>query len=329
MNDARRRLLIAGGALLAPSTLFAQAKGPKVTRIGLLTPASSSSAKRNIEPFKQRLQELNYVEGRNMVIDALWAEGDQAKLAGFAKDLVRRNADVIVAAGTSGVQAAKAATSTIPIVGAAVGDLTETGLIESIAKPGGNLTGVAVVFPETATKQLEMMLEVMPNKRRVAVLWSGPRNSIVQRQRKELEEAGATTRLELTWHTAHMKSDLEPVFGAIQIFRPDFLVVMTDPINFGNRREVAAFAAKARLPAVYGFREYVEEGGLMSYGANIAQSFRSAADYVNRILKGANPGDLPVQMPAKLDLAVNISAARAVNLSFPRVVLARADLIVP
>lgn len=328
MRDARRRLLIAGGALLTPTALFAQEKGPKVTRIGWLTPASPSSAKRNIEPFKQRLQELHYVEGRNVVFDTAWAEGDSAKLPGMAKELVRRNVDIIVAAGTTGVQAAKAATSTIPIVGAAVGDLSETGLIESIAKPGGNLTGVAVVFPETATRQLDMMREVMPNRRRVAVLWAGPRNSTVQRQRKELEEA-AMSSLELTWHTARAKSDLEPVFGAIQIFRPDFLVVMTDPVNFNNRKEVAAFAAKARVPAVYGFREYVEEGGLVSYGANIAQSFRSAADYVDRILKGTKPGDLPVQMPSKLDLAVNISAARAVNLSFPQVILARADLIVP
>lgn len=324
MQDARRRLLIAGGALLVPSALFAQAK---VVRIGWLGPGSPSSAKRNIEPFRQRLRELNYVEGRNVVIDAVWAEGDAAKLPGLAKELVRRKVDIIVAGGTSGAQAAQAATKVIPIVGASVGDLLEAGLVASLARPGGNLTGTAVAFPERGSKQLELIHEVMPLARRVAVLWPGPRTTSFQRQRKELE-ANAPPRHELTWHTAQVKSDLGPVFEAIHVYKPEFLLVVTDAFYFNNRKELAGYAAKARLPAVYAFREFVEEGGLMSYGASISQSYRSAADYVDRILKGVNPAELPVQMPAKLDLAVNITASRAVGLSFPQAVLARADLIV-
>src|ERR1043165_196897 len=327
MEDARRRLLVAGGALLAPSALFAQASGQKVARIGWLTPGSPSSAKRNIEPFKQRLRELNYVEGRNVIIDAHWAEGDPAKLPALAKELVRRKVDLIIAAGTTGAQAAKAATSTIPIVAAASGDLTEGGLVASLAKPGGNLTGVAVVYAETPAKQLGVIRDVVPLARRVAVLWPGPRTVSYQRQRKELE-ATAPPRHELTWHTANSRSDLPPVFEAIQVYRPDFLLVLTDAFYFTYRKELAAHAAKAKLPAVYAFREFVEEGGLMSYGANIAQSYRTAADYVDRILKGSSPAELPVQLPSKLELAVNIPAARAGGLSFPEAVLARADLIV-
>jgi len=327
MQDSKRRLLIAGGALLAPSALFAQSKDPKVVRIGWLTPGSPASAKRNIDPFKQRLRELNYVEGRNLFIDAHWAEGDNTKLAGMAKELVRRKVDIIVAAGTTGAQAAKAATSTIPIVGAATGDLMEGGLVASLAKPGGNLTGVAVVYAETAAKQLEIIRDVVPLARRVAVLWPGPRTASIQRQRKELE-ASAPPRHELTWHTAQVRSDLQPTFEAIHVYKPDFLLVLTDAFYFAYRKDLAEQAAKAKLPAVYGFREFVEEGGLMSYGASIAQSYRAAADYVDRILKGAKPADLPVQMPAKLELAVNITAARAVGLSFPQAVLARADLVV-
>ena len=327
MQDARRRLLIAGGALLTPPALFAQSKDPKIVRIGWLTPGSPASAKRNLEPFRQRLKELNYVEGRNLVIDTHWAEGDNSKLPGMAKELVRRKVDIILAAGTTGAQAAKAATSTIPIVGAATGDLAEGGLVASLAKPGGNLTGVAVVQAETAARQLEIVRDVMPLARRVAVLWPGPRTASIQRQRKELE-ASAPPRHELTWHTAQVRTDLPPTFEAIHVYKPDFLLVLTDAFYFNNRKELADYAARAKLPAVYGFREFVEEGGLMSYGASIAQSYRSAADYVDKILKGAKPAELPVQMPTKLELAVNITAARAVGLSFPQAVLARADLVV-
>lgn len=318
MKDARRRLLIAGGALLAPSALFAQAKEPKAARIGWVMTGSPSAAKSNLEPFRQRLRELNHVEGRDVVIEPLWAEGDPAKLPALAKELVRRKVDVIVTGGIFGAQAAKAATSAIPIVAAGAGDL---------AKPDGNLTGVAIDLQDTPARQLDRIRDVVPLARRVAVLWPGPRTPFFQRQRMELE-ASAPPRHELSWHQAHSRSDLQPVFEAIHIYRPEFLLVMTDAFYFAYRRELAGFATKARLPAIYAFREFVDEGGLISYGPSIAQSFRSVADYVDRILKGAGPAELPVLLPSKLELAVNITAARAVGLSFPQAVLARADLIV-
>lgn len=327
MRGTRRRLLLAGTTLLAPSALFAQAMDPKVAHIGWLGTGSSANAKRNLEPFRQRLRELKYVEGRDVAIEPFWAEGDAAKLAAMAREFVRRKVDVIVAGGIVGAQAAKAATSVIPIVAAAVGgDLAEEKLVESHAKPGGNLTAVAVSSPQTAIRQLEIMREILPLARHAAVLWPGPRTSGIQRQRQELE-AARPPRFELTWHTANDANDLPPTFDAIRIYKPDFLLVLTSPFYFTNRRELAGFAARARLPAVYAFREFVDEGGLVSYGANIAQSYRSAADYVDRILKGARPADLPVQM-SKLELAVNITTARAVGVSFPQTVLARADIIV-
>jgi putative ABC transport system substrate-binding protein len=327
MQDSKRRLLIAGGALFAPSALFAQAKDPKVARIGWLGTGFSGST-RALELFRQRLRELNYVEGRDLVLEVVWADAEQTKVPVLAKELTQRKVDVIVVGGTTGARATQSATSGIPIVAAGASDLAEAGLIKSLAKPGGNLTGISVNSPDAATKQTELMREIMPNARRAAVLWQGPRSPFLERQRKELE-ATLPARFELTWHTARVRSDLPPVFEAIHIFRPEFLVVLTDPVAFANRKELAGYVTNAKIPAVYGFREFVESGGLVSYGANILQSFRLAADYVDRILKGAKPADMPVQIPTKLELAVNIGAARALGLRFPQAMLARADVIVP
>src|SRR6185436_1031038 len=301
MHNPRRRLLLAGSALLAPSKLLAQAS-PKVARIGWLGTGFSGSP-RAIEPFKQRLTELNYVEGRNLVLEVVWADLEQTKVPALAKELAQKKVDVIVVGGTTGARATQAATSGIPIVAAGASDLAEAGLVASLAKPGGNLTGISVNSPDAATKQTELMREILPNARRAAVIWQGARSPFLERQRKELE-ANLTSRFELTWHTVRVRNDLPPVFEALQIFRPEFLVVLTDPIAFANRTEIAVYATKAKIPAVYGFREFVEAGGLVSTGGNIQQSFRLAADYVDRILKGTKPGDLPVQMPTKLEIAV-------------------------
>ena len=327
MQNSRRRLLIAGSALLTPSTLFAQAKDPKVARIGWLGTGFSGSP-RALEPFRQRLSELHYVEGRNVVLEVVWADPEQTKVPALAKELAQRKVDVIVVGGTTGAKATQSATSGIPIVAAGASDLAEAKLIESLARPGGNLTGISVNSPDAAVRQTELMREIMPLARRAAVIWQGPRSPYLERQRRELEGA-LTARFELTWHTARVRSDLAPVFEAIQIFRPEFILVLTDPVSYTYRKEIAGYAAKAKIPAVYGFREFVEDGGLMSCGANILQSFRVAADYVDRILKGARPADMPVQMPTKLEIAVNIGAARALGLRFPQAVLARADLVVP
>ena len=325
MQEARRRLLIAFSALLAPPALFAQSR-PKVARIGLLGPTWSSP-----EPmwtsFREALRGFGYVEGRDVIFESRSARGEMAKLPELARELVQKNVDVIVAGGTVTAEAAKAATSTIPIVAHGVADLAESGLVASLARPGGNVTGVAVAFPETAAKQMEIMLEVIPHGKRVAVLWPGPRTAFVQSMRKELE-ARAGSRFEFTWHAPRNRSELQSAFETIQRSRPDFLLVLSSPFFYGQRNELAAFAARARIPAAYGFREYVDAGGLISYGASLEGSLVRAAAYVDKILKGAKPADLPVEMPSKLELAINTKAAQALDLRIPQSVLARADILV-
>jgi len=324
MNKARRHFLIASSALLAPGALPAQPK-PKVARIGLLAPTWTLPGPL-FAPLRDALRELGYVEGRDVVFEERSARGDFAKLPALARELVQRDVDVIVAGGTITAQAAKAASATVPIVAHGVADLAESGLVASLARPGGNLTGVAVAFPETAAKQLEIMLEVVPHGRRAAVLWPGPRTAFVRSQRKELE-ARAASGFEFTWHAPRAHSELKPAFQAIESSRPDFLLVLSDPFYYGHRKELAELAARARIPAAYGFREYVDAGGLISYGASLTGSLARAAVYVDKILKGAKPAELPVEMPAKLELAVNRKAARELGLRIPESLLARSDIV--
>ena len=324
MQKVRRRFLIASGALFAPGVLRAQSRTPSV---GILLIGGPSPTNLGLAAFREGMRELGYVEGRDVVLEPRQAEGDMARLPELARELVQQNVDVIVAGGTYGAQVAKAATKVIPIVVHGVADMAESGLVASLAKPGGNVTGVAVAFPETAAKQLEIMQEVMPRAKRVAVLWPGPGSPFFARQRKELE-ARAASRFALTWHAPRAQGELQPTLQTIQKSRADFLVALSDAFYFAHRRELVRLVAAARIPAVYGFREYVDDGGLISYGASLTESTRRAAGYVDRILKGAKPADLPVQMPAKLELAVNTKAARELGLRVPQSLLARADIVV-
>ena len=327
MQKARRRLLIASSALLAPATLLAQSRPSKVARIGWLGAGGGTVGTPSLSPFTEGLRELNYVEGRDYVLEMRLAGGDIAKLPALAMDLVQKQVDVIVAAGTLPAQAAKAATTVIPIVAAGVADLAESGLVASLARPGGNVTGVAVAFPETAAKQLEIMREVIPQGKRAAVLWAGkgPENAFFERQRRAME---ATKGVELTWYSTRLQRELQSMFQAIQKSRPDFLVVLSDSFYFVHRAQLVKLAADARIPAIYGFREYVDDGGLISYGASLADSLKGAGGYVGRILGGAKPADLPVWLPSRLELVVNANTARALGLQIPRSVLARADMVV-
>lgn len=326
MHKARRRLLIASSALFAPRALLAQSpESPRTPRIGIIL-LGGRSMNTGLIAFRDGMRELGYVEGRDVVFEFRFAEGDMAKLPGLARDLVQQKVDVIVAGATHGAQAAQAATKVIPIVIHGVADLEESRLVASLAKPGGNLTGVAVAFAETASKQLEIMLEVMPRGKRVAILSTARSSPFFERQRKEL--LARASSLSLTWHTIGIQSELKPTFQAIQKARPDFLVALSDAFYFAHRKELVHLAAAARIPTVYGFREYVDDGGLISYGASLTESSRLAAGLVDKILKGAKPGDLPVQMPSRLELAVNAKAARDLSLRIPQSVLARADIIV-
>jgi len=326
MQQARRRLLVISSALLAPVTLFAQSKSVRVPRIGFLLVSAGRSAVLGFPAFEKSMRGLGYAEGRDVAYVFRFAKGDVATLPTLARELVQEKVDVIVTGGTLPTQAAQAATRTIPIVATGVADLAESGMVASLAKPGGNITGVAVAFPETGAKQLEIMLEVLPHGKRVAVLWPGPVTPFFVSQRKELQ--ARASRFDLSWHATHVRTELQAIFQAIRKFRPDFLVALSDSFYFAHRKELVRLAAEARIPAVYGFREYVDEGGLMSYGANITEAFQAGAAYVDRILRGAKPADLPVQMPSKLELALNTKAARELGLSFPQSLLARADVVV-
>lgn len=326
MQKVRRRFLIASGALFAPAVLRAQGSRPARTpRVGVLL-LGGPTMNAGINAFREGMREIGYIEGRDVIFELRFADGDMARLPWLAKDLVEKKVDVILAAGTYGAQVAKAATSVIPIVAHGVADMEESRLVASLAKPGGNLTGMAVAFPETAAKQLELIREAVPRGKRVAVLSPAQPSPFFERQRRELE--ARASNLMLTWHATGVQSELEPTFQAIQRSRADFLVSLSDAFYFAHRRELTRLSAEARIPAVYGFREYVDDGGLMSYGASLTESTKRAAGYVDKILKGAKPGDLPVEQPTTFELAINNKTARAIGLTIPPALALRADQIV-
>jgi len=310
----------------APAGVLAQStKSAKLPRVGFLMAGDPVAGRHNLKAFHDRLRELNYIEGRNIAVEYRWAGGDMSRLPGLADELVKERIDVIVAGGSNSAVAAKRATSVIPIVAAGVADLADSGLVASLSQPEANLTGVAAAFPETAGKQLEIMRQVLGRPRRAAVLWAGS-GAFYERQRKELEKAAGD--LALTWHAPQTRAEMEPAFASFAKSRPDFLVVLSTPLLFTNRTEVVRLAARLRVPAIYGFREFAEDGGLISYGGSIPATFRGAAGYVDRILRGAKPAELPVQLPTTLELVVNLKAAQGLNLKIPQAVLTRADEII-
>ena len=316
------------GILTASTAAFAQSPTKKVHRIGWLVTGDPMSYRFSLAAFRDGLRSLNYIEGQNITVEYRWAEGQVERLPELAKELAQLKVDVIVAGGTNGARAAKAATSVIPIVAAGAGDLLSAGLVASLARPGGNLTGFPVVSPETAVKQLEVMKQLLPRSQKAVVLWFGPGNSFVDLQRKFAEEAAATLRLALTWHAADNLPELEAALERIPNSRADFLVVLSTPFFFTYRERITAFAAQARLPAVYTLSEFVDDGGLVSYGANIPDTYRRAAGYVDKILKGARPADLPVELPATFDLVINMKTARALGIALPQSVLLRASRVI-
>jgi len=309
----QRRRLVAGlgiGLITASTAAFAQSLGKRVHRIGWLVTGDPTSYRFSLAAFRDGLRSLNYVEGQNIVIEYRWAEGSVDRL------------------GTNGARAAMAATAVIPIVTAGAGDLLSAGLVASLARPGGNLTGFPVVFPETAVKQLEVIKQLLPRSQKGAVLWLGPGNSFVDLQRKFAEEAAATLRLALTWHAADHLPELEAALERIPTSQAEFLVVLSTPFFFTYRQRITAFAAQAKLPAAYTLSEFVDDGGLISYGANIPDTYRRAAGYIDKILKGARPADLPVELPATFELVINMKTARGLGIALPQSVLLRASRVI-
>jgi putative ABC transport system substrate-binding protein len=328
MMDRRTWLMGSLSLLAAPLVVEAQ-PAAKVFRLGLLggsTPTSPEAA-HVWGGFFQGLREFGYVEGQNIVIEGRLYEDRIERLPAFAADLVRLQVDVIVAGAAPAPEAAKRATSTIPIVMANDADPVGSGLVASLAKPAGNVTGLSMVSPELRAKQLQLLKEMVPGLTRVAAL-SNPTVPFYAHEARELEAAARSLKVGLQFVEVRTPSEFPNAFSAATKERAGALIVLGGSMFFAHRARVSELAAKNHLPAMYGLREYAEVGGLMVYGVSVRDSFRRAAGYVDRILKGAKPGDLPIEQPTKFELVVNLKAAKALGLIVPASVLARADEII-
>jgi putative tryptophan/tyrosine transport system substrate-binding protein len=315
-------------AMLLALCASAEAQQPtKVQQIGYLsTPPLSVNADR-IDAFRQGLRELGYVEGKNIIIEWRSAEGKEDRLPTLATELVRLKTDVIVTAGAISTRAAKAATSTIPIVMAQDPDPVGNGFVASLAQPGGKITGLSRLAPEISGKQLELLKETVPRLSRVGVLGNAALPGQAQIL-KEVQLAAAALRVKLHLLDVRSPQDIETSFRGAGKTSADAVLVLETPLINSQRLQIAALAVKSRLPAIYMNPEYVEDGGLMSYGASINDLYRRAATYVDKILKGAKPADLPVEQPKKFEFIINLKAAKQIGLTIPPNVLVRADKVI-
>jgi ABC-type uncharacterized transport system substrate-binding protein len=306
----------------------AQAQQPaKIHRIGILNPLSGSVFPARVEAFRQRLRELGYVEGKNILIEYRYAEGKRGRLSDLVAELVRLKVDVIVTVGTPAAQAAKKVSATIPIVFAGASDPVGAGIVSSLARPGGNITGLSLMVPDLDGKRLELLKEAVPKVARVAFLWqpSGARENLPL---TKMEAAAKALGLKLLSLEVRSLDDFDSAFTRAKTERAQALITTTgDRIN-SQQRQVLDFAAKNRLPAMYHYSEFVEVGGLMSYGPDNKDIWRRAADFVDKILKGTKPADLPVQQATKFELIINLKAAKQIDLTIPQSLLARADKVI-
>src|SRR5262245_33030639 len=327
-----KRLLWLGMFLLLATGTFAEAQQPKkVFRIGYLSSGNPSTESVRSEPIRQALRELGYIEGQNIAIEYRYAERKQDRSADLAAELVRLNVDIIlVGGGGTWVRATKNATKTIPIVMIGVGaDPVEQGLVESLARPGGNVTGITNLSSELGGKRLELFKEAVPKLARVAVLYVPSNPASIPEVKEVLPAVARALGLTVRSWEVRAADDFERVFAALSRQRPDGLYVPGGgPLMFANEKRVADFALKSRLPSMYINRETVDAGGLMYYGADLAESYRRVAYYVDRILKGAKPADLPVERPTKFELVINLKTAKQIGLTIPQSVLYRADRVI-
>ena len=327
MLNRRRFLAGSAGLLATPLGRAAAQSSEKVPRVGYISPGSSSDPMRlrRFEAFRQALRELGYVEGQNIVLEPRWAEGKYARYPALAADLVRLKAGVIVVVGGAATKAAKEVTRTVPIVMSLVIDPVGSGLIPSLAHPGGNVTGTSIMAPDLVGKQLELLKEMVPKISRVAVLWN-PDNPGGAPQLRQAEAAARALGVRLQILEARGPQEIDSAFAAMTRERASALVILSDAILGLNQvKQIAELAAKSRLPAVHGVTEYAQAGGLMSYGANLLDLERRAATFVDKILKGAKPADLPIEQPSKFELIINLKTAKALGLTIPQSVVLRAD----
>jgi len=329
-DKLRRRAKNSKFALVASALFFALAANaqaqqpPKVYRIGILSGGFSGSGDR---PLLQSLRELGYVEGQNILIDYRYSQGKVDRLPDLATELVRKRVDVILATSTSAAQAAKKTTSTIPIVMTFVGDPVGSRLVASLARPGGNITGLTILSPQLSGKRLELLKETLPSVFLIAVLWN-PSESVSKLSLKDTEVAAQGLGLKLQPLEVHDTKDIDEAFSAITGKRAGAVLVLRHPVISSHQTRIVELAAKSRLAAMYSRSGSAEAGGLMFYGPNDADSWRRAAAYIDKILKGAKPADLPVEQPTKFELVINLKTAKQIGLTIPPNVLARADRVI-
>ena len=317
--------LLGSTALAWPIPARAQ-QGGKLATIGLLGSGTAAAQSQWTAAFVQRLRELGWTEGRNVTIEYRWAEGRSERFAEFAAEFVRLKVDVILTHNTPPVIAAKQATSVIPIVFATAADPVDTGLVASLARPGSNVTGLSSQTTDLASKRIELLREVVPGLRQLAFL-SQPDNPYVVFDMRQAESAARRLGLETASLEIRRAEDIAPAFEELK-GRAEALYILPDPLLFTHRLRINTLALGARLPTMHLLREYVEASGLMSYGPNWSDQWRRAADYVDKILRGAKPADLPVEQPTKFDLIINLTTAKVLGLTFPDKLLALADEVI-
>ena len=322
----RRRnfITLLGGATAWP--LAARAQQPKLPTIGYLGATTPLAASQMFAAFVQRLRELGWIEGRNVGIEVRWAEGRNERYAQIASEFVQFRVDVIVAHGNAAVAAAKQATSVIPIIFPVAGDPLGTGLVSNLGRPGGNITGLSLQQTDLAAKRLELLREVVPSLRRLAIM-ANVGNPASVLETGEVQAAARTFGVEVAIFEIRRAEDIAVTFQTLKD-RADALYVVGDPLIVANSIRINTWAHAARLPTMHGTREYVDTGALMSYGPNFPDLYRRAAEYVDRVLRGAKPGDLPVEQPTKFDFVVNLNTAKAIGLTIPESFLLRADEVI-
>jgi putative tryptophan/tyrosine transport system substrate-binding protein len=319
-------LVVLLGCLAAPLTSIAQSAA-KVHRIGFLSSLAASEGKFQIEALREGLRDLGYVEGRNVAIELRWAEGDYQRLPRLAKELVGLNPDLIVSAGgPPPARALKAATETLPVVFIS-GSVMAAGIVSSLGRPGGNLTGFEVFAEELDAKRLGLLHEILPKAMHVAAVWN-PANLEGGLQRKRLQDAASVRGMRIRFVEAQRPSEIDAAFASIAREQTDAVVVSADPMLVSERRRIVELAGRARVPTIYFDRSFAEAGGLLSYGIDLFALYRSASTYVDKILKGAKPADLPVQQPTQFELVINLKTAKTLGLTIPPPVLLRADRVI-
>jgi putative tryptophan/tyrosine transport system substrate-binding protein len=328
---ARRLLLVilGAGALAVALSAGAQRSAGKIPVIGYLSPVvPQNNSDARFEAFRQGLRDFGYVEGKNVRLEVRWGEGNLERMPALAAELVALKVDVLVAGSSPAVLAARQATRTIPIVMPVSSDPVGDGLVASLAHPGGNITGLSLMAPELGAKRLQLLRQVLPRpSRAVGVMWN-PAYTGMSARFREAQAAAPAVGMDLRSMEVRNLREMEMLFDAVTREPPDGLLLLADPLTISLRARVVEFARAKRLPAIYEAREFVEAGGLMSYGPNVNDLYRRSAYYVERILKGAKPGELPIEQPTKIELVVNLKTARTLGILVPQSILASADAVI-